>query len=172
MYPEVLRAEVLERSQQAAQAAVKKVENALDRKVSRVPCSCQCLRSTDLVLTSFACALNCGQEKEAEKFAGLAALPPIEVALADKYSQWDPAAQEFTHSKEGVVLDAKVGASGDPVPCVPLCGTATLIASPASPPQQVGSTISIMLSGPCCTTLPHGRHHQWRLTIAVTPPRR
>lgn len=47
------------------------------------------------------------QGKEAEKFAGLAALPPIDVALADKYSHWDPAVGEFTHSKDGVALDAK-----------------------------------------------------------------
>jgi len=76
--PAALRAEIAERAAAAAEAARKKAEGALDRKV-----------------------------KEKEKFEGLAALPPIEVALADKYSKFDGATGEPTHNKEGAELDAK-----------------------------------------------------------------
>jgi len=52
------------------------------------------------------------QTREREKYAALATLPPIPVALAEKYSRFDPDTEEPTHDKEGVVLEGKVRACG------------------------------------------------------------
>jgi hypothetical protein len=75
--------------------AVKSLEVALDRKVTNA-------RHSLVLLLAF------DQAKELEKLNGLAALPAIEVALADKYGGWDAAAGEFTLDKEGAPLDGKV----------------------------------------------------------------
>jgi len=76
--PAAMRAEAAERARAGAEAARKKLEGALDRKV-----------------------------KEHEKMASLAALPSIQEALADKYSKFDAATGEPTHDKDGQELDGK-----------------------------------------------------------------
>ncbi|GFH15847.1 tRNA-synt_1e domain-containing protein [Haematococcus lacustris] len=70
--------ELAERAAQVADAARKKLEGALERKT-----------------------------KELEKMQGLLALPPVEVALADKYSKFDAGTGEPSHDKDGKELDGK-----------------------------------------------------------------
>eukprot|EP00879_Flechtneria_rotunda_P016738 GHRR01017519.1.p1 GENE.GHRR01017519.1~~GHRR01017519.1.p1 ORF type:complete len:787 (+),score=316.08 GHRR01017519.1:800-3160(+) len=77
--PAVLAAERQERLAAAAEAARKKVANALDKKA-----------------------------KELEKLEKLAALPDEREALTDKYSQFDQATGEPTHGKDGQLLEGKV----------------------------------------------------------------
>ncbi|GFH31790.1 tRNA-synt_1e domain-containing protein, partial [Haematococcus lacustris] len=76
--PAAMRAELAERAAQVADAARKKLEGALERKT-----------------------------KELEKMQGLLALPPVEVALADKYSKFDSGNGEPSHDKDGNELDGK-----------------------------------------------------------------
>ncbi|GLC35821.1 hypothetical protein PLESTB_000497800 [Pleodorina starrii] len=76
--PAAMREEIAARAAAAASAARKKLEGAVERKV-----------------------------KELEKLEGLAALPSIQEALADKFSQFDPASGEPTHDKEGKPLEGK-----------------------------------------------------------------
>eukprot|EP00879_Flechtneria_rotunda_P018102 GHRR01018980.1.p1 GENE.GHRR01018980.1~~GHRR01018980.1.p1 ORF type:complete len:272 (+),score=128.34 GHRR01018980.1:970-1785(+) len=76
--PAVLAAERQERLAAAAEAARKKVANALDKKA-----------------------------KELEKLEKLAALPDEREALTDKYSQFDQATGEPTHGKDGQLLEGK-----------------------------------------------------------------
>eukprot|EP00878_Enallax_costatus_P002111 GHUV01002279.1.p1 GENE.GHUV01002279.1~~GHUV01002279.1.p1 ORF type:complete len:785 (+),score=272.34 GHUV01002279.1:146-2500(+) len=79
--PAVLAAERAEKLAAAAEAARKKLTNALDKKA-----------------------------KELEKLQKLAALPSEQEALADKYSQFDAETGEPTHDKEGQPLDDKAKA--------------------------------------------------------------
>ncbi|KAJ9527318.1 hypothetical protein QJQ45_025537 [Haematococcus lacustris] len=76
--PAAMRAELAERAAQVADAARKKLEGALERKT-----------------------------KELEKMQGLLALPPVELALADKYSKFDAGTGEPSHDKDGNELDGK-----------------------------------------------------------------
>ncbi|KAG2499369.1 hypothetical protein HYH03_002944 [Edaphochlamys debaryana] len=76
--PAAMREEIAARAAAAASAARKKLEGAAERKA-----------------------------KELEKLEGLAALPSIQEALADKYSKFDEASGEPTHDKEGNALEGK-----------------------------------------------------------------
>ncbi|KAI3425944.1 hypothetical protein D9Q98_007914 [Chlorella vulgaris] len=76
--PAVLRAEQQERQRAAAEARSKKLRSQLDLKT-----------------------------KELDKFEKLAALPSVQEALADKYSQWDPEGGMPTHDKQGAALAGK-----------------------------------------------------------------
>ncbi|GLI68942.1 hypothetical protein VaNZ11_013467 [Volvox africanus] len=76
--PAAMREEIAARAAVAASAARKKLEGAVDRKA-----------------------------KELEKLEGLAAMPSVQEALADKYSQFDSSNGEPTHDKEGKLLEGK-----------------------------------------------------------------
>ncbi|KXZ56656.1 hypothetical protein GPECTOR_1g591 [Gonium pectorale] len=76
--PAAMREEIAARAAAAASAARKKLEGALERKA-----------------------------KELEKLEGLAALPSVQEALADKYSRFDEASGEPSHDKDGNQLEGK-----------------------------------------------------------------
>lgn len=102
--PAVLRAEQQERQRAAAEARSKKLRSQLDLKTKvggcpDMPRLCLCRRLYLCVAVSAsgwvqqrkACAPSTHVPlQELEKFEKLAALPSVQEALADKYSQWDP----------------------------------------------------------------------------------
>lgn len=119
--PAVLRQEVEERKQQQRDAARKKKENLLKTKVSPPPPLP--LHDIDVVGTSLVLCLAVvewsglsvvsgrssvalSQAKDLEKFQGLAQLPSIPDALADKYSKFGEDGYP-TADKDGNPLDGK-----------------------------------------------------------------
>ncbi|KAJ9527314.1 hypothetical protein QJQ45_025542 [Haematococcus lacustris] len=118
--PAAMRAELAERAAQVADAARKKLEGALERKVWNLwrdrlymlarPCAMTGV-SRCIAMSVSSCDLEQTsawmQTKELEKMQGLLALPPVEVALADKYSKFDAGTGEPSHDKDGKELDGK-----------------------------------------------------------------